>query len=149
MSNYSPCQEEEEGGLGHFYGRRLLFRGWAGRLTLEEAEYIRDRLEADGKLKRRWLVRRRQVPLLMVAEKAFPEDREAARRHLAAEMAKARRRKHLLAEMSLAANLDAEATTVSREEHGPAGIVSSSSNAGGDKSADNAQKERVGGHEGG
>ena len=44
--------------LYDFYARNLLEPGWAGLLALAEAEYIRDCLEQDSKLRLRWGIRR-------------------------------------------------------------------------------------------
>ena len=65
---------------------------WAGLLTLDEAEYIKLRLEGDSRLRRRWHISRKKVPLSLVAERAYPENPMAARLHIKAEQAKARRR---------------------------------------------------------
>ena len=78
--------------LHDFYPKKLLEPGWGGLLSLAEAQYIRDRLQQDGGLRRRWGIRRKVVPLLLIAEKAFPENPPAARKHMKAEQAKARRR---------------------------------------------------------
>ena len=78
--------------LHDFYAKKLLEPGWAGELTLAEAEYIRHRLEQDSRLRRLWHIRRRKVPLSLVVEKAYPEDPTAARRHIQAEQARARRK---------------------------------------------------------
>ncbi len=91
--------------LHDFYARNLLEPGWAGLLDLAEAEYIRDCLEQDSKLRRRWGIQRRKVPLSLVAEKAFPEDPgAAARRYLDAEQARARRKSRSEAKMWPPAN---------------------------------------------
>jgi len=86
--------------LHDFYAKKLLEPGWAGLLTLAEAEYIRHRLQQDSGLRRRWRIRRKVVPLSLVAEKAFPENPRAARKHIKAEQAKARRKMRSKAKMS-------------------------------------------------
>lgn len=79
--------------LYDFYHKKLLEPGWAGLLTLSEAEYIRQCLERDSRLRRRWHIRHRKVvPLSLIVEKAFPENPPAARKHMKAEQAKSRRR---------------------------------------------------------
>lgn len=102
--------------LHDFYSRKLLQPGWAGLLSLEEAEYIRSRLEADVKLRRRWHIRRRKVPLSLVAEKAYPEDPEAARCHMKAQQARACRRMASAAKMSPEANTVGTKTGANRKE---------------------------------
>ena len=67
------------------YEPKLLVPGWAGLLSLEEAEYIRKRLQENAGLRRRWGIRRKVVPLLLIAEKAFPENPPAARKRMKAE----------------------------------------------------------------
>jgi len=81
--------------LHDHYARKLLKPGWGGLLALAEAEYIRDCLEQDSRLRRRWGIRRKKVPLSLIAEKAYPEDPAAARWHIAAEQRRARRQKPL------------------------------------------------------
>ena len=73
---------------------RLLKPGWAGVLGLDEAMHIQACPVRDAKLRRRWGIGRKVPPLTIIAEKAYPEDPAAARRHIRAELAKARRRKH-------------------------------------------------------
>ena len=88
-----------------FYKKKLLKPGWAGLLTLSEAEYIRQCLERNSRLRQRWHIRRRKVvPLSLIAQKAFPENPPAARKHMKAEQAKARRRTASKHKMSPAAN---------------------------------------------
>jgi len=73
--------------------KKLLQPGWAGLLTLEEAEYIRAKLEANLTLRRQWGIRGKgRIPLTRIAEKAYPEDPQAARQHIQKERARARRR---------------------------------------------------------
>ena len=100
-----------------FYAKKLLLPGWAGLVSLEEAEYIRSRLEADAKLRRRWHIRRRKVPLSLVAERAYPKDPEAARRHMKAEQARACRRMASAAKMSPAANTVGTKTGANMKEN--------------------------------
>ena len=73
---------------------RLLKPGWAGVLGLDEALYIQACLVRDATLRRRWGIRHKIPPLTVIAEKAYPEDPTAARRHIRAEQARARRRRH-------------------------------------------------------
>jgi len=95
MSCYTPWPREEDPQLRDFYASNLLQPGWGGLLTLEEARYVRDCLERDARLRRRWGIRRHQVPLSLIAEKAYPEDPAAARRHIRVEQARARRKNRL------------------------------------------------------
>ena len=68
--------------------KKLLQPGWAGLLTLEEAEYIRAKLEANLTLRRQWGIRGKgRIPLTRIAEKAYPEDPQAARQHIQKERA--------------------------------------------------------------
>jgi len=78
--------------------------GWAGLLSIEEAEYIWRRLETNAKLRRHWHIRRKKVPLSLVAERSSPEDPEAAHRHMKAQQAQARRKIASAAKMSPTAN---------------------------------------------
>jgi len=64
------------------YPARLLEPGWAGILSLDEAEYIKCHLERNVGLRRRWRIKRKKVPITMIAEKAYPENPIAARRHI-------------------------------------------------------------------
>ena len=76
--------------------QRLLEPGWAGQLTIKEAEFIAAELAQSSKLRRSWhITKRKRYSLQLIAEKAFPEDpasgrqimenllsvRAAARRH--------------------------------------------------------------------
>jgi len=99
-----------------FCARKLLQPGRAGLLSLEEGEYIRSRLEADAKLRRRWHIRRRKVPLSLVAERSYPEDPGAARRHMKAEQVRACRRMASVAKMSPAANTVSTKTGANMKE---------------------------------
>ena len=75
-----------------YTARKLLEPGWAGLLTLEEAEYVRHRLEQVPKLRRAWGIRGKgRIPLLAIAVRAFPEDLAAARAEMKSAMAQARR----------------------------------------------------------
>jgi len=103
--------------LHELYATKLLEPGRGGLLTLEEAEYIRGRLEADVRLRRRWRIRRRRVPLSLVAERAYPEDPEAARRHIKAQQARARRRRLSAGEMSPTADTIATTTRPSTRKN--------------------------------
>lgn len=81
--------------LHDHYSERLLEPGWAGVLTLEEAEYIREKLEANPKLRKKWKIRGKgRIPLTVIAERAYPEDPAQARQHIKKEMSRAARRKH-------------------------------------------------------
>ena len=80
---------ESDTQLHDFCARKLAQPGWAGLVSLEEAEYIRRRLEADAKLRRRWHIQRKKVPFSLVAERSYPDDPEAARRHIKAQQAQA------------------------------------------------------------
>ena len=65
----------------------------AAALTLAEAEYIKARLEANQALRRKWGIRGKgRIPLTRIAEKAYPEDPQAARQHIQKEQARAQRR---------------------------------------------------------
>lgn len=92
--------------LYDFYAEKLLEPGWGGLLSLAEAQYIRGRLQQDSRLRRRWGIRRKVVPLSLVAEKAFPENPAAARRHIRAQQARVRRRMRSKAKMSLKTHVD-------------------------------------------
>ena len=60
---------------------KLLEPGFAGVLTLKEAEFIAGRLAVDAKLRRLWHIRKRKrYPLQLIAEKAFPQDPAEGRR---------------------------------------------------------------------
>lgn len=61
---------------------KLLKPGWAGMLTLEEAEYIQNELRQNVGLRRRWHVKGKTSYLSTIAKKAFPEDPEAGRQHI-------------------------------------------------------------------
>ena len=77
------------------YAKKLLEPGWAGELTLEEAEFIKRKLEANSKLRRKWKIPGRGgIPLTAIAERAYPEDPAYARRHIQNEMKRTSRRKH-------------------------------------------------------
>ncbi len=108
---------ESDARLYEFYASKLLEPGWAGPVTLEEAEYIRSRLEADARLRRRWHIRQRRVPLSIVAERSYPEDPEAARRHMKAHQAQARRRMLSAAKMSPVATTVGTKTGASMREN--------------------------------
>ena len=82
------------------YARKLLERGWAGLLDLEEAKYIQCKFREDARLRKRWGIRYIVAPLSTIAEKAFPENPKDARRYIKAQQAKVRRRMHSKAKMS-------------------------------------------------
>ena len=84
---------------------RLLTPGWAGELTVEEAEFIARRLVEDASLRRLWgFKRRKRYPLTLIAERAFPEQPEKAKRLMLNALAARNRRDGIaLPEMSSAA----------------------------------------------
>lgn len=60
---------------------RLLEPGWAGELTDEELAYIASQLAVDEKLRYRWGFRKRKnYPLDIIRQKAFPERKGEAPR---------------------------------------------------------------------
>ena len=62
---------------------KLLIPGWAGALTLKEAEFIAGRLAVDAKPRRLWHIRKRKrYSLQLIAEKAFPQDPAEGRRNM-------------------------------------------------------------------
>ena len=62
---------------------QLLIPGWAGLLTIAEAEDIASQLALDAKLRRAWGYRRqKKYTLQSIAEKAFPEDPAEGRRNM-------------------------------------------------------------------
>jgi hypothetical protein len=76
--------------LQELYSRKLLEPGWAGLLTLEEAEYIAEHLATDARLRRAWGFSGRETfPLSQIAAKAFPENPRQARSHMAAQQSTA------------------------------------------------------------
>ena len=77
------------------HSKKLLIPGWAGVLTYVEAQYIRAQLEANPALRRKWRIKGKgRIPLTKIAERAYPEDPQAARRHIQKEQARAQRRIH-------------------------------------------------------
>lgn len=104
MSCCVVWHQQEDREMHDLYARKLLQPGWGGLLTLAEAEYVRDCLERDSRLRQRWGIRRKKVPLSLIAEKTFPENPGAARRHMAAEQARARRKSRSRAKTSPPAN---------------------------------------------
>ena len=67
--------------------KRLLECGWAGLLTLDEGKYIKEKLEGSIRLRRKWKMgRRKHPPLTLIAQKAFPECPEVARRNIISKM---------------------------------------------------------------
>jgi hypothetical protein len=78
-----PGDQQGQPAKGNVMDRRLLQPGWAGLLSLAEAEFIADALAEDAGLRRRWgFGQRKRYPLALIAEKAFPEDPKAARTHI-------------------------------------------------------------------
>ncbi len=70
---------------------KLLEPGWAGVLAYEEATYIQSHLRKSFPLRVKWGLKHKGLPLVRIAEKAYPEDKVEARRSLLAEIARARR----------------------------------------------------------
>ena len=66
--------------------KRLLEPGWAGVLTLDEALFIQRELKANPILRRSWHIRR-GCTLTKIAERAYPENPQEARRNIANEQA--------------------------------------------------------------
>ena len=92
MSCCTGWPTEQDPALHDLRSKKLLEPGWGGLLTLAEAEYIRGCLEADPKLRRLWGIRGKgRIPLLAIAQRAFPEDPRAARAEMKSAMAQARR----------------------------------------------------------
>jgi hypothetical protein len=61
--------------LEGLYRKKLLEPGWAGELTIAEAEYIAKHLAKDAKLRRQWGFKKRKTyPLVLIASKAMPEN---------------------------------------------------------------------------
>lgn len=72
--------------------QQLLDPGFGGQLEVYEALYIQDRLQRDGRLRKRWGIKGQgRVPLTTIAAKAWPEDPKEARRLMEAKMQVARR----------------------------------------------------------
>ena len=95
MSCCTSWPREADPTLHDLYARKLLIPGWAGVLTWEEAEYIRANLEANPTLRRKWRIKGKgRIPLTKIAERAYPEDPQAARHHIQKEQARAQRRIH-------------------------------------------------------
>jgi hypothetical protein len=113
----TPWPREANPELHDLYARKLLEPGWAGLLTFGEAAYIQSRLEADARLKRKWVIRYKRPPLSQIAEKAYPEDTTAARRHMRAEQTRGRRKTHSKGKMSPAADMIDATTKTSRGEN--------------------------------
>ena len=72
---------------------RMLEPGWAGPITLEQAEAIRDALDADDGLRRRWRLPQ-GAALTKVAAKANPQDPHGAVATIRRQQAVRRVRKH-------------------------------------------------------
>lgn len=70
---------------------RLLQPGFAGILSLEDATYIKQKLDASESLKRKWNIRG-ALNLIKIAAAAYPEDSKFAKRHMRQEIMKERRR---------------------------------------------------------
>ena len=91
MSCCTEWPSEQDSELHDFYARKLLNPGWAGVLSLKEAHYIAHNLKRDAKLRRRWAFRKRKrYPLLLIAQRAQPEEPQQARRNMISQMASAR-----------------------------------------------------------
>ena len=72
---------------------RLLIPGWAGLLTIIEAEYIASQLAVDAKLRRAWGYRRqKKYTLQSIAEKANSQDPDEGRRIMENHLAQRNRR---------------------------------------------------------
>ena len=104
MNSRASRVREADTELHGLYAKKLLIPGWGGLLSLAEAEHIRGCLEDSVGLRRRWRIHWKRAPLSLVAEKAYPEDPAAARRHIQAEQARARRKSRSQAKMSPRAN---------------------------------------------
>jgi len=77
------------------YEKKMLQPGWAGILTLEKAKYIKAALEANPVLRRKWGIRGKgRIALTTIAAKAYPQNQQAARKHIKKEQARAQRRIH-------------------------------------------------------
>ena len=80
MSCCTTWNRGEDPELHNFYAKYLLEPGWAGELTLTEAQYIASELATSTRLRRAWGFRKRKrYPLTLIAERAFPEDPTLAR----------------------------------------------------------------------
>lgn len=69
----------------------LLKPGFAGILSLEDAEHIKHKLEASESLKRKWNIKG-VLSLVKIAAAAYPEDSKFAKRYMRQEIMKERRR---------------------------------------------------------
>jgi len=74
--------------------KRLLEPGWAGVLTLDEALFIQRELKANPILRRSWHIKR-GCTLTKIAERAYPENPQEARRNIINEMARGNRRQKI------------------------------------------------------
>ena len=84
-----PRENDPE--LWDLYAEGLLEPGWAGVLTLAQAEYIAAELAKSASLRRAWRFRKRKrYPLTLIAERAFPEKPRLARQHMLTQMQTAR-----------------------------------------------------------
>jgi len=86
--------------------RRLLEPGWAGVLTLDEALFIQSELKANPILRRSWHIKR-GCTLTKIAERAYPEDPQEARRNIINEMARGNRRQKIADSQNIE-NLDSD-----------------------------------------
>ena len=77
--------------------KRLLELGWGGELTFDEAQYIQSEIQKNRSLRRKWGFRGKgRVPLVKIAEKAFPENPKYAREHIVRGISRNARRKRKL-----------------------------------------------------
>ena len=73
---------------------QLLKPGWAGELTFKEATFIAQNLAISPELRRDWGFRGwRRYPLVLIAERALPENPAAGRRNMENEQHQERRRR--------------------------------------------------------
>lgn len=106
MMSRKKEQQDQFPNISDFYKVKLLEPGWGGLLTLEEAIYIQVQLVKDARFRKRWGIRYIVAPLSIIAQKAFPENPAAARRHIRAQQARVRRRMRSKAKMSLKTHVD-------------------------------------------
>ena len=96
---------------GFTLDKRLLEQGWAGMLTWKGATFIAQNLAISPELRRDWEFRGwRRYPLVLIAERAYPEDPAEARRNMENQLAARRRRlngrndgSHVASDQALAA----------------------------------------------
>ena len=72
----------------------LLEPGFAGLLSLEEAEHIQQKLERSSRLKRIWGIRGK-ITLPKIAAMAYPEDAAEAKAFIRREMGRGKRQNRL------------------------------------------------------